>query len=167
MSLPNASKIVFASKICCSTQVDTPLVTEHKYCNMNLVFSVLPAPLSPLMTKLWFLLPLPGLSVCRDAYAASPRANTCGSIDPNFFPWYFLTYVCKSERIFINKSFLVWSPDVIPITASSRGRYSLYQYIYSIISVFIDANTRFRQNTGVLWMPQKSSICVQFREIRS
>lgn len=29
--LPNASKIVFASKICCCTHVDTSHVTEHKY----------------------------------------------------------------------------------------------------------------------------------------
>lgn len=47
---PNDSKIVLASSICCSTHVLTLLVTEHKYWRMNLVVSVLPAPLSPDIT---------------------------------------------------------------------------------------------------------------------
>lgn len=54
MDLPKASRMVLASKICCSTQVLTPEVTEHRYCRMNLVDSVLPAPDSPEMTQLWF-----------------------------------------------------------------------------------------------------------------
>lgn len=39
-SLPKASKIVFASKICCSIHVETFVVTVHRYCRMNLVVSV-------------------------------------------------------------------------------------------------------------------------------
>lgn len=51
--LPNASKMVLASSICCCTQVDTSHVTEHKYCNTNLVVSVFPAPDSPDITHDW------------------------------------------------------------------------------------------------------------------
>lgn len=45
--------MVFASRICCCTHVDTSHVTEHKYCSTNFVVSVLPAPDSPDMTHDW------------------------------------------------------------------------------------------------------------------
>lgn len=79
--------MVFASKICCSTQVLTSLVTEHRYCNMNLVVSVLPAPLSPDMTHDWF-----ESRVCKLVYAASASAKTCGSRVPILVPWYWNTW---------------------------------------------------------------------------
>lgn len=91
--LPNASRIVLASRICCSTHVSTLLVTEHRYCRMNFVVSVLPAPLSPDITQDW----LPSVS-CRDQYAASAKANTCGSRAPIFCPWYRFTYSCKTRK---------------------------------------------------------------------
>lgn len=80
--LPNASRIVLASRICCSTQVLTLLVTEHKYWRMNLVFSVFPAPDSPLITHDW----LHSVRL-REAWAASANANTCGSRAPILLPW--------------------------------------------------------------------------------
>lgn len=49
--LPKASNIVFASRICCCTHVETSHVTEHKYWSTNFVVSVLPAPDSPDMTQ--------------------------------------------------------------------------------------------------------------------
>ncbi len=45
MNLP--SKIGFASSICCSIHECLPLIAA-KYCKINLVLSVFPAPLSPL-----------------------------------------------------------------------------------------------------------------------
>lgn len=48
--IPKDSRIVLASSICCSIHVLTLLVTEHKYCKINLVVSVFPAPLSPDIT---------------------------------------------------------------------------------------------------------------------
>ena len=51
--LPNASRIVLASSICCWTQVDMLAVTEHRYSRMNFVDSVFPAPDSPEITRLW------------------------------------------------------------------------------------------------------------------
>jgi len=93
--------MVLASRICCSTHVSTLLVTEHRYCKMNLVVSVLPAPLSPDITQDWLL-----TVSCSDLYAASARANTCGSRAPIFWPWYRLTYSCKKtaiERPFVSR----------------------------------------------------------------
>lgn len=55
---PKDSKIVLASSICCSTHVLTLLVTEHKYCKMNFVVSVFPAPLSPDITHDWSMSPV-------------------------------------------------------------------------------------------------------------
>ena len=40
LALPKASRMVLASRICCSTQVVTLEVTEHRYCRMNFVVSV-------------------------------------------------------------------------------------------------------------------------------
>ncbi len=42
-----------ASRICCCTQVEMLAVTEQRYSRMNLVDSVLPAPDSPEITRLW------------------------------------------------------------------------------------------------------------------
>lgn len=85
--------MVLASRICCSTHVSTLLVTEHRYCRMNLVVSVLPAPLSPDITQDWLL-----TVSCKDLYAASARANTCGSKAPIFWPWYRFTYSCEKTK---------------------------------------------------------------------
>ena len=41
--LPNDSRIVFASRICCWTQVEMLAVTEQRYSKMNFVDSVFPA----------------------------------------------------------------------------------------------------------------------------
>jgi hypothetical protein len=67
---PNASRMVFASRICCWTHVDTSQVTEHRYCRINFVVSVLPAPDSPEMTQDW----LTSLSMIF-LYAASLQWN--------------------------------------------------------------------------------------------
>jgi len=48
--LPNASKIVLASKICCCIQEEMFEVIVHKYCSINFVVSVFPAPDSPDIT---------------------------------------------------------------------------------------------------------------------
>ncbi len=50
---PKASRMVLASRICCWTQVEMLAVTEQRYSRMNLVDSVLPAPDSPEITRLW------------------------------------------------------------------------------------------------------------------
>ena len=50
---PKASKIVFASKICCCTHVETSHVTEQRYWRTNFVVSVFPAPDSPDITTAW------------------------------------------------------------------------------------------------------------------
>lgn len=57
-AFPNASRIVFASRIWFSTHVLTLDVTWHRYCRMNLVVSVFPAPDSPDITTDWFVVRL-------------------------------------------------------------------------------------------------------------
>ena len=49
------SKIGLVSNICCSIQECFPLIAA-RYCNSSLVFSVFPAPDSPLTTMHWFCL---------------------------------------------------------------------------------------------------------------
>ena len=68
-----------ASRICCCTHVEMLAVTEQRYSMMYLVDSVLPAPDSPEMTRLWLV-----LSVCRFLYDASARAKTWGGRAPSF-----------------------------------------------------------------------------------
>ena len=86
-ALPNASRMVLASRICCCTHVEMLAVTEQRYSMMYLVDSVLPAPDSPEMTRLWLV-----LSVCRFLYDASARAKTWGGRAPSFWPWYAKTH---------------------------------------------------------------------------
>lgn len=82
---------MFASKICCSTQRVTLQVTAQRYWRMNLVVSVFPAPLSPLMMHDWFL-----RSSWRYVRAASAVANTWGGISIIFFPLYLATVSCRN-----------------------------------------------------------------------
>ena len=84
--LPNASRIVFASRICCCTQVEMLAVTEQRYSRMNLVVSVFPAPDSPEMTSDWLT-----ISSWRFLYEASARAKTWGGFEPSFCSWYWKT----------------------------------------------------------------------------
>lgn len=104
-----------ASRICCSTHVSTLLVTEHRYCRMNLVVSVLPAPLSPDITQDWLL-----TVSCRDLYAASARANTCGSKAPIFWPWYRFTYSCEKTPFSVKRVPAVNEVPPLLFAATSR-----------------------------------------------
>lgn len=49
LALPKASRMGFASKICCSIHECLPLMAA-RYCNISFVLSVLPAPDSPDIT---------------------------------------------------------------------------------------------------------------------
>ena len=52
-ALPKASRIGLASRICCSIQECFPEMAA-RYCKINLVLSVFPAPDSPEITTHWF-----------------------------------------------------------------------------------------------------------------
>lgn len=90
--LPNASSTVLASRICCSTHLNTLQVTRQRYCRMNLVVSVFPAPLSPLMMQDWFFW---SSSKCTSADSAT--ANTCGGMSAIFVPlyWLMVSYIMR------------------------------------------------------------------------
>ena len=83
LALPKASRMTLHSRICCSTQFEAEEVTVHRYCRMNLVVSVLPAPDSPEITHDWFM-----SEVCTFMYAACEVANTCGGSSPIRRPLY-------------------------------------------------------------------------------
>lgn len=92
--LPNASSIVFASRIWCSSHEVEVEVTVQRYCRMNLVVSVLPAPDSPEMIILWLWFALFSL-----LYIASAIAKMCGSCAVSWHPcpWYLNMYSCGSR----------------------------------------------------------------------
>lgn len=78
LAFPKASKMGFASRICCSIHECLPLIAA-RYCRINFVLSVFPAPDSPEITIHWSWR---YRFIC--AYALSPIAKMCGGSSPIF-----------------------------------------------------------------------------------
>ena len=86
----------------------------QRYSRINFVVSVLPAPDSPEMTKLWLT-----QFDWRFLYAASAKAKTWGSKAPIFCPWYLNTVPWKFKMI--SRVRVFWNrKDALRITSSGN-----------------------------------------------
>ena len=105
------SKMGFVSRICCSIQECFPLIAA-RYCNSNLVFSVLPAPDSPLTTMHWFCLEkivanvkvttrcsVTGFfsSVCSSCHQSQTRGVVARQFSCLYTAWF--GHLCKLEEL--------------------------------------------------------------------